>query len=219
MGKPDKRKLKFLAALLLCIAVLANIPISQTSVDKIALLEDAVVAVKGYSSNVQPLEQDIIDVLELDDYIQARFSKPARIIDLYIGYYFTMDKISSAHSPLVCFPGQGWAIETPTQKSMVVAGNTINYEEMVASKNGQKTLVIFWYQAGKSTNTKVFANKLTVLANRLTGRGLENGFVKVSTPFSGNPEDRTQAEQAIKQFINSFYPKFLSYIDETNAEK
>jgi hypothetical protein len=78
-------------------------------VEKKIKLTEALAHIDGYKVvNSSNLEENIYQFLDLDDYLFRTYEKDGVKITLYIGFYYTVDKVSAAHSPLVCFPGQGW---------------------------------------------------------------------------------------------------------------
>ncbi|OGR16838.1 MAG: EpsI family protein, partial [Desulfobacterales bacterium GWB2_56_26] len=110
--------------------------------------------VPGYQiTGTLALDPTTVSYLELDDYTQGGYKKDGSAINLYIGYYFTSDKVSAAHSPLVCFPGQGWTLTDPDTRQLQVGRHLINYAEMTATLEHHKELVLFWYQAHDKTET------------------------------------------------------------------
>jgi EpsI family protein len=104
-------------------------------------------------SIVRNLEENIYQFLDLDDYIFRTYEKDGVQITLYIGFYYTADKVSAAHSPLVCFPGQGWTITEPEYKQLKVGDHQINYAQIDATLGNQKELIVYWYQSHDDTVT------------------------------------------------------------------
>lgn len=212
MGKKTEKYTLSLIVLLVLTSFFVYRPTDSVKTTKPTDLQTSLRQVPGYqvSPNI-PLDDGIFTFLELDDYIQTRYLKDGRPIDLYIGYYFTLDKVSAAHSPLVCFPGQGWTITTPDEGRLQVGKNTINYAETIASLEQSQQLVIYWYQAHETTVTQIYRNKLNALVNEVTGGEQEHAFVRVSVPFgeSGLEEARNIGQD----FISAFYPVFLNYVN------
>ena len=179
-------------------------------------LAAAVGKIPGYKlEGVDPLDDNIISVLELDDYANNRYRKDNHTIGLYIGYYFSMDKVSAAHSPLVCFPGQGWKLDKIDRKSLQFPDGAINYEEFVAKHGTQQVLIMYWYQAGRKTTPQVYKNKINSAVNLLKERMQEHAFVRVSVPLS--KIDKSEARSIGMDFIKFFYPVFLKYIDNDDS--
>ena len=162
----------------------------------------------------QQLEDPIVSFLELDDYVMTTYRKSELPITLYIGYYYTLDKVSAAHSPLVCFPGQGWTIDRPEKRSLMVGNHTVNYAEIKASLEGHRELVLYWYQADDDTAPEVYYNKVNAALNKLSGGSSEHAFVRISVPF-GQGITKEQARLEGLEFIAEFYPSFLSFINNS----
>ncbi|KJS28603.1 MAG: hypothetical protein VR64_23780 [Desulfatitalea sp. BRH_c12] len=158
-----------------------------------------------------PLKESSVAMLALDDYVFADYKGEQGVINLYIGYYYTADKAYSAHSPLVCYPSQGWKIDTRPVKSTLTFGHhKIYFEEIVTSHGEEKELVLYWYQTGHFTNTQVYRNKIDMGYNKLVKNDEQHGFVRVSVPF-GN-DSGVRAKQAATKFIQDFYPSLVKFI-------
>ena len=215
MGRKKTVQLIVLIVVLLMTGLLAYktfIPAELPDVVKPRDLQTFFGPVDGYKIIYKsPLEQDIYKFLELDDYTSVGYANDKGTVSLYIGYYYSLDKVSAAHSPLVCFPGQGWGIDTPSMHSLKVGDHTINYAEIVATLGGRHELVMYWYQAYETTATDVYRNKINAMINKLTKKQQEHAFVRVSVPFGGT--DKETARQEGIKFIKAFYPVFMGYVD------
>jgi EpsI family protein len=177
-----------------------------------APLESYFLQLQGYELVRQiPFSDDYIKMLKLDDYIFVDYKGLNGNVNLYIGYYYTADKAYAAHSPLICYPSQGWQIENqPRKESLRIDSHTINYEEIVTSLDDEKELVLYWYQAGLQTNTQVYMNKIDMGVNKLMNKGSQNGFVRVAVPIQSSYE---KAKKEAIKFTEVFYPQLLKYMD------
>lgn len=150
-------------------------------------------------------------MLELDDYLYAVYKDGKDRINLYIGYYFSSDKAYSAHSPLVCYPSQGWKIvEQPRTLEIKVPPYVIHCDEIITAHGENKEIVLYWYQARQYTNTKVYKNKIDLGYNKLLKNDEQHGFVRISVAIQDSSIDETR-NTAI-DFIRSFYPAFIQYL-------
>ena len=168
--------------------------------------------IDGYEvvRNIQLLP-NAYEMLKLDDYFYADFAGPGGSVNLYIGYYYSPNKAYAAHSPLICYPAQGWRVaRQPVRGSMSVVGHRVSYEAIVAESGREKELVLYWYQARLYTNTKGYRNKISMAVNRLMHKDDQHAFVRVSAPFGDDTEDAVQ--ERIVRFIDAFYPSFLQFI-------
>jgi len=96
--------------------------------------------------------------------------------------------------------------------SLDASPSAINYNEIITSLNTQKELVLYWFQASQDTNTKAFKNKTNVAYNKLTNKGEQHAFVRVSVPLGDFTQE--QAKQSVNDFIKAFYPHFIRFVGE-----
>ena len=152
-----------------------------------------------------------LKMLQLDDYVFANFKGHDRNINLYIGYYYSAGKAYRAHSPLVCYPAQGWKVDSkPMIATLATGPYTINYEEIVTSLGQEKELVLYWYQSHLLTNTQVYKNKIDMGYNKLVNNDEQHAFVRVAVPIGKSSYD--EAKKSAVDFIHAFYPRFVEFI-------
>jgi len=211
LGHYNRNKI---AALIICLVVtglfIHCFPRSNNRV-KNTTLSHAVESLEGWHSIRHiPVEDTIIKALNLDDYIYQTFSKKQKTVSLYIGYYLSSSKIGEAHSPLVCFPGQGWTLSNKTSLSFIVDQDTIHFAQMTAERNDRKELILYWFQAFDKTSPGTFMQKINTLHARLLHQREDNAFVRLTIPIEKN--EPTQALLTGEQFIEAFYPHFLKFV-------
>ena len=215
MGKKVQRKIIFLIGLLLVTSFFVYRQTEPVKVAKPIGLQTLLGPVPGYKiTGAFPLDPATVSFLDLDDYTQGGYNKDGWAINLYIGYYFTSDKVSAAHSPLVCFPGQGWTLTDPGIRQLQVGRHLINYTEMTATLEHRQELVLFWYQAHDKTETQIYRNKFNTLLNQISKGRQEHAFVRVSVPVG--EAGLEEARLAGRAFISAFYPVFLRYVDSSH---
>ncbi len=158
-----------------------------------------------------PLSEDIVTALELDDYLNNFLANGKDNISLYVGYYLSQKKIGAAHSPLVCFAGQGWGMSDFENFSLQFGSDSINLSSMLITKNGEKQLVLYWFQAFDKTSPGTFMQKINLLQSKLFDSREDNAFVRVIIPY-GEDKSLLEAKNVGTQFIEYFYPIFKNYI-------
>ncbi len=174
-------------------------------------LNNVLAHIEGYKVvGNTPLTEDVYNFLDLDDYTFTTYEKDGIRLTLYIGFYYTSEKISAAHSPLVCFPGQGWTITEPVSKTIKVANHSINYSQIEANLGENKELVTYWYQSDDNTAPQIYRNKLNNFYNKLFKNDPQHAFVRISVPLNSIGPER--ANRAIINFSKTFYPLFLDFI-------
>jgi len=216
LGNKKEIKAVILIILLAVTALLVHRSPAPFVVKKSRDLQTVFGSIPGYQiTSRSPLTEEIIRFLDLDDYTSIGYEKEGTPVGLYIGYYFSLDKVSAAHSPLVCFPGQGWSVEQPVMQRLNINGHAIHYAEMVARLENRQELIMYWYQAGETTAPEVYKNKINAIIQKVSGKSQEHAFVRVSVPFHQSTAE--QARETGKQFIAAFYPPFIAYINEPPA--
>jgi len=161
----------------------------------------------------RPLDLRIIDELKLDDYVYQGYSQGNQEVDLYVGYYYSSSKVGAAHDPLVCFPGQGWLLSDKKFGTLNLSNMSVgqlDYSQVVASKEGESLLVIYWFQAGLETASNTFEQKFFTLKNKLFEQRSNNAFVRISTPLKNI--SIKEGELLLRQFVVNFYPEFYNYL-------
>jgi EpsI family protein len=164
------------------------------------------------NSGLIQIDNRIVNVLNLDDYVNNYFTNGDAIVSLYIGYYLTSKKVAAAHSPLVCFPGQGWDLSDFEKKSVKVGSHTINLMRIIASTPQRKELLIYWFQAHEKTSSGTFFQKINTLLSKFIDGREDNAFVRVTVPMKNMDADQTYKIGV--DFIKAFYPRFLEHVKE-----
>lgn len=212
MGNKRELKLILLAVLFLCTCVIVYSRDTKASSRQTLPLKEYFNHIENYTFlQNKELSQDMSQMLKLDDYFYADFTGDMGKINLYIGYYFSADKAYAAHSPTICYPSQGWKVDTaPATGALTVGPHKIKYKEITASSGQNKELVLYWYQARLRTNTQVYRNKIDIGYNKLSFDDSYHGFVRVAVPFVDAGYEDTK--KIALSFIRAFYPQFENYL-------
>lgn len=177
-------------------------------------LATAVNTISGWALlSDSPFATDIVASLDLDAYINRTYTNNGRKVSLYIGYYRSKKKVGAAHSPLVCFPGQGWKLSGGEDKTISAGQNRIDVRMMTASIGSRKELVVYWFQAYDRNFSGTFYQKIYMLWAKLKYSREDNAFVRITVPLNGISAE--QGYSLAESFVKSFYPKFLSCIKNT----
>lgn len=162
-----------------------------------------------------PMGNRIVEALMLDDYLFQAYRRESGQITLYVGYYHTAKKVGAAHDPLVCFQGQGWQLgnrESGEYHLSHAPGQAISYSSMIAERENERELIVYWFQAGDKATAGTPAQKMAMLRNRLLGRGENNAFVRISAAIGD--ESPENVKKRIFSFIDDFYPAFYQYVTQ-----
>ncbi|WP_052263376.1 exosortase C-terminal domain/associated protein EpsI [Geobacter pickeringii] len=209
------KRLIILSVLLAATAFLAYGPAARSAaVITKAPLQVAFERLDGWSSaGSQFLGDTVTDALKLDDHIFQSYRNESGQVTLYVGYYRTAGKVGAAHDPLVCFTGQGWRIGERIRGEYSLGGkasSTISYSSMIAERQGERELIVYWFQTNGVTSSSTLGQKVAMVRDRFVGAGEDNAFVRISTSLGD--ESPEAGRKRIFAFIDSFYPAFRGYV-------
>ncbi len=163
--------------------------------DAVPIVKDIPVTLGPWRGTDLPYNTRVFDnVLGADATIFREYQdiNSSRAVQIYVAYYRTMEKSDLAHSPLVCYAGQGWEItERDTHEIPLAAHNTILRSTRLMLQNGNhQEIVLFWYQVGKKTFPTNTGQRMLLIFNKLLHRGQENIWVRVSIPVRDQEVER-----------------------------
>lgn len=213
MGNKIKIKLTVLCLLFIVTSAFIYYQTTPVKLTKAATLSSFLMHINGYTPLEQiQLNESASQMLKLDDYLFCDYQDPiGGKVNLYVGYYYTAQKAYASHSPLVCYPSQGWKIVSgPDRSTLMVEGLPIHFEQVVTSYNRHKELVLYWYQSHGDAHTQIYRNKISIGFNKFKYNDEQHGFVRVSTAIANDNHD--EARSRAIAFIQSFYPKFQEFV-------
>jgi len=156
----------------------------------------------------QPLEPDVAAYLRPDDYIQRGYvsQQPDSSISLFVAYFKSLQSSFGPHSPQACLPGSGWLVHLWKVIDLPVPeGGTVPVNEYVLEKNGQRILVVYWYQNGRRVWAEEFQVKLHLLPDLLRYHRSDVSLVRLVTTLGGDTSVDTALRHSIS-FAHSLFP-------------
>lgn len=187
-------------------------------VEKDQRLDKAFASVGPWSTlEVLGFDERIVDALQLDDYTHRTYSNGEEVVWVYVGYYLTDCSIGAAHSPLVCYPGQGWLISDTQGMVLDIDDHQLHLMSLVVTKRGREDLVLYWFQAYDRSSAGTFLQKIHAMWAKVTTGNQESAFVRISVPvMEGN---RDEARAVANTFVRDFYPVFLDYVTQDSRHQ
>ena len=214
MGQTPYSKLTILIICFVILGFLVNFRSSTKEFKKKVSLSQVFRHINGWrDGHLIEFEKKIIDSLKLDDYINVNFTKGNQGLSLFIGYYWSSKKVGATHSPLVCFPGQGWTIVNSKDKTIDIEGEDLHLKSMVVTRGQRKEIVLYWFQAYNKTSPGTFLQKVFTLWSKLRYNKEDNAFVRISISVTNESMDK--AYNTGIEFIEAFYPRFLNYLESS----
>jgi EpsI family protein len=156
-------------------------------------------------------DRDTEAVLQADDYLLRRYTRDGVPVDLFVAYYATQRSGHTIHSPLNCLPGTGWEwVDRRRERISVGPGRDIDINGNVARKNGEQSLVYYWYQSHGRATASEYRNKLLLVQDALTLHRSDGALVRVTAPAF----PRTARSADLTAFIRALYPILARHLPE-----
>jgi exosortase D (VPLPA-CTERM-specific) len=157
----------------------------------------------------EPMEQKIIDELDLSDYLIVDYRNPAgQSVNFYVAYYESQRKGESIHSPESCLPGGGWVFNRAG--TIRVSLKNHNPAEMkvnraLMQKGAWQQLSYFWFPQRDRILTNLYQLKLYNFWDALTRQRTDGALVRLITPMD-EKEEVEEAEERLSEFTSVLVP-------------
>jgi EpsI family protein len=161
------------------------------------------------------LAAEVQAVLGADDYLNRVYhqSDAASPVGLYAAYYASQRQGESIHSPLNCLPGSGWQPVRNTIRSIPAGGRTLDVNDYIVEKNGNRVLVLYWYQSHGRVVASEYWGKFYLVADAIRMRRTDAALVRIMVPISGTTANgEAVAVRLGEQFVQALFPALERYI-------
>ncbi|OQK17047.1 exosortase D [Methyloprofundus sedimenti] len=166
--------------------------------------------IADWTGGQNSLETNVINALQLSDYIMSDYSKPDSLpINFYVAYYQSQRKGVSPHSPRVCIPGGGWQI-SGISRTVV---NSVPVNRIVIKKGPNKELVYYWFQQRGRLIANEYVMKWYLFEDALLLNRTDGALVRITTPV-GKMENIADADKRLTGFLQELMPVLPEYLPE-----
>ena len=169
----------------------------------------------GWRGTDVPIEQRVLDVLRLTDYLQRIYvpppgATPVPPVWLYVGYYSSQRTGATYHSPKNCLPGAGWQIADSQDVPLSLPGiGTAAVNRVVIQKGLDSQVVVYWYQDRGRVIASEYAAKAYLIWDAGTRNRTDGAMVRVSTDAADGVE--AASERALR-FVREMWPFLLRHM-------
>lgn len=129
-----------------------------------------------------PLDQAILDKLLADNYLSRTYRKAGIMADLFIAFYARQRAGESMHSPKHCLPGAGWEIWNYGSTEVPVNGRGVKVNQYSISHEGDRRLVLYWYQSKGRIVASEYMGKLLLARDALLQNSTAGSIVRIIVP-------------------------------------
>lgn len=157
----------------------------------------------------RPFEQNILDVLRVDNYLnRTYYNKEREWISLYIGYFADQLSGKTIHSPRNCMPGSGWNFTQMQTVTFDVEGEqplTVHAARAILVNGDERMLTYYWYQSRGRFLTSEYWHKIYLAFDAMRYNRTDGALVRVLAALPKNADiDKIDAQ--LKDFIIRFTP-------------
>lgn len=196
--------------------VLANARGAETKAAR-TTFDSFPMAIGGWQATVDPpMEEDILKVLGVDDYLSRIYYRPGAAVGLYMGYYGSQRQGDTIHSPLNCLPGAGWE---PVKEGRLTianadgAGRDITVNRYIVQKGLDRQLVLYWYQSHGRVVASEYWSKAYLINDAIRLNRTDGSLVRVIAPIPvGVQDDGAAAEKLAEEFVRVIFPLLPAYL-------
>ena len=153
---------------------------------------------------------DVLDVLQVDDYIIANYADPAgEVVNFYISYYSTQRDRRVVHSPRACIPGAGWQIDSI--KQIEIPGTSVHANRMLVLNGDARQLVYYWFDQRGRNLTSEWSVKWYLFWDSVTRHRSDGAMIRLVTPL-GRTEPVEAADARLASFATKAVPATRDFL-------
>jgi EpsI family protein len=157
----------------------------------------------------EPLHDDVVAQLGVDEYVNRRYERGGRAVAMYIGYYSNQRSGDTIHSPQNCLPGAGWvAIDSGPQR-LTTANGSVVVTRYDITKGLDRQIVLYWYQGRGRVVAGEYANKAWLMLDAARLGRSDGGLVRLITPVI-TTNDAALAD--VSSFAAALLPQLSGYV-------
>ncbi|NCP04321.1 MAG: EpsI family protein [Nitrospirae bacterium CG_4_10_14_3_um_filter_53_41] len=168
------------------------------------------------STEDAPIDQEILDELELTDYLNRTYLSPkGYAVHLYVGYVNSQNEMPLIHTPVGCLPGGGNAIlsheavpwwQAPAGRGQAGQQEPSQNINLIRLASGEeKQIVIYWYQERGRIIQNDWMERFYLFWDAVVRGRTDGALVRFITAV-GPSENMEQAEQRIRDFVQKTIP-------------
>ena len=218
----QKRKLVIPAAASLALLMLAVYPAlavpqrAELKPDRSAFVTFPM-QMGGWHGRREPIEKVYLDILKLDDYVNANYLQQGKPpVNLYAAYYASQRTGASAHSPASCLPGGGWrilAFEKSEVAGVRISGAPLSVNRVVIQQGSSKQLVYYWFQQRGREITNEYLVKWYLFWDSLTRSRTDGALVRITTLIPQG-EAMAAADARLTEFTAEVVSKLTGFVPD-----
>jgi EpsI family protein len=162
---------------------------------------------EGWDSTDQAFPTKVLETLRVDEYLMRRFTKGKDSVWLYVGYYKSQKEGAMPHSPLNCYPGNGFTLIRKDVVSIPVnylGVREIHPNRFVFAKGAEREIVVYWYHSSGRVVANEYAERLYLIRDAIFRNRSDGALVRFSMGATAETEE--SVARRLLAFVSEFYP-------------
>lgn len=204
-------------AVLACVCLILTLQAGASKIFRIDEQKIGTPGLHGLSStfgkwtliNEQALDAGTVQYLRPDEYVLRDYasSSGATPVNLFVAFFKSLQSNYGPHSPRICLPGAGWLVSSSQVVDISIPGRgePISVNRYTMEKDGQRILVLYWYQNSRDTWSEEYSVKLRLLPDLIRYHRSDISLVRLIAPLSGPDSTREFADCA--EFSRAIFPE------------
>ncbi|PIE73869.1 MAG: VPLPA-CTERM-specific exosortase XrtD [Deltaproteobacteria bacterium] len=163
----------------------------------------------------QALTEDIIDELDLSDYVMFDYTgEDKKQINFYVAYYESQRKGESIHSPASCLRGSGWSFKQAGAVTLFLPdGREMPVNRAVIEREPLKQIAYYWFPFRGRILTNAYQMKLYNFWDALIRQRTDGALVRLITAVYPD-ETEESAEKRLQGFVFKVVPVLESFLPQ-----
>ena len=161
------------------------------------------------------LSRQEIEALGFTDYLLVDYKNAEnKSVNYYIAYYASQRKGVSPHSPQVCMPGGGWAINSLERTSIHLNnGNQMQVNKVIIEKAGQRQIVFYWFEQRGRQIASEYWMKWYLFRDALMLNRTDGALIRLVTAI-GPEETEDTAQKRLVGLLQDSEPLLHQFVPE-----
>jgi EpsI family protein len=181
-------------------------PVSAKSLQ--ASLDTLPKAIREWRGENRFFSDKVKAILKADDTLLRLYTRrDGDAVWVYVAYWGRQADGMAAHSPKLCYPGNGWLPTDTGQETILLshgAKKEIRVNRILFQKGNAQEMVLYWYQTGPRVVTSEYEGKFLLAFDSLWNRRSDVAFIRFSVEVSrGNT---TLAMERAREIIQHAVP-------------
>ncbi len=171
--------------------------------------------IRGWEGERLFLSPEILESLWADDYLQItyRHRDTGQVLMLFIPYYAYQITRHTAHSPVSCLMGSGWALcsRRTLNREFPAPLGRVQINQMVLEAGNQRLLTNYWFQGRSRVLYSEYWHKWYLFWDAIRLRRNDGALVRIEMLLAQG-QDLEAAQQVLDGFVQELESILPDYV-------